>query len=181
MTTQKITVPDIGGDEVEVIEILVEVGETISIEDSVLTLESDKATMDVPSPASGKVTSILVSVGDMVSEGSPIVEIEASDASSDNAKPTPSEASESQSPQTPELAQTATDPSPSDSPTTPIPDADMHTPLLVIGSGPGGYTAAFRAADLGLEVTLVEKYNELGGVCLKLRLFQAHEKWQITV
>jgi dihydrolipoamide dehydrogenase len=137
-----VTVPDIGDfTDVPVIEILVEVGQEVAEEDPLVVLESDKATMEVPSPSAGKVGELLVSVGDKVSEGSPLVRLDGADG----AKP----------------AQAAP-------PAEPQAKADNHAQLLVLGSGVGGYTAAFRAADLGLDVILVERYERLGGVCLNV-------------
>jgi len=133
--------------DVEVIEVLVSVGDTVAKEDSLMTVESDKASMDIPSSESGEVTAINVSVGDSVNEGDVIVTLSASQ-----------ESTEPTSKVQPKAVATAA----------PIGDADAHADLVVIGSGPGGYTAAFRAADLGLNVTLIEKYSSLGGVCLNV-------------
>jgi dihydrolipoamide dehydrogenase len=146
-----IKVPDIGDfDEVPVIEILVEVGQEVAEEDPLVTLESDKATMDVPAPEAGKVAEILVSVGDKVSEGTPIVRLEGGDGAG-----TPE--------QEPEQAAEPKDEEPKDE----EPKGD-RVDLVVLGAGPGGYAAAFRAADLGLSVTLVERHERLGGVCLNV-------------
>ncbi len=133
----KVEVPDIGDfSDVPVIEVLVQPGQEVQPEDPLVTLESDKATMDVPSPAAGTVEKVLVAVGDRVSQGTPIVELATADA--------------------PALHKDDGPPS------------EGGVDLVVIGSGPGGYTAAFRAADLGLTVTLVERYERLGGVCLNV-------------
>jgi dihydrolipoamide dehydrogenase len=146
-----IKVPDIGDfDEVPVIEILVEVGQEVAEEDPLVTLESDKATMDVPAPEAGKVAEILVSVGDKVSEGTPIVRLEGGDGAG-----TPE--------QEPEQAAEPKD----EEPKAEEPKGD-RVDLVVLGAGPGGYAAAFRAADLGLSVTLVERHERLGGVCLNV-------------
>jgi dihydrolipoamide dehydrogenase len=146
-----IKVPDIGDfDEVPVIEILVEVGQEVAEEDPLVTLESDKATMDVPAPEAGKVAEILVSVGDKVSEGTPIVRLEGGDGAE-----TPE--------QEPEQAAEPKGEEPKDE----EPKGD-RVDLVVLGAGPGGYAAAFRAADLGLSVTLVERHERLGGVCLNV-------------
>ncbi len=150
----EVVVPDLGGaNDVEVIEVLVAAGDTVAVEESIITLESDKASMDVPASHAGRVAAIKVAVGDTVNEGDIILSLEADESESD----------------------ASAEPEPAPPPVTSAPEAaaspaatDAHTPLLVIGSGPGGYTAAFRAADLGQEVTLIEKYSELGGVCLNV-------------
>jgi dihydrolipoamide dehydrogenase len=150
----EVKVPDIGDfSDVPVIEILVSVGDEVAKEQPVVTLESDKATMDVPAPAAGRVTEILVSLNDKVSEGTPILALESSE-------------SEAEEPDTAPTAEPTEAPSEPASPQ--LPDADKQTQVLVIGSGVGGYTAAFRAADLGLNVILVEKHERLGGVCLNV-------------
>jgi dihydrolipoamide dehydrogenase len=150
----QVTVPDIGDfTDVPVIEILVEIGQEVAEEDPLVVLESDKATMEVPSPAAGKVGELLVKVGDKVSEGSPLVRIDGADG----AKPA-------------EAAPAAAEPAPAEAPPPAAPPArgDNHAQLLVLGSGVGGYTAAFRAADLGLDVVLIERDERLGGVCLNV-------------
>ena len=156
----EIKVPDLGGaSDVEVIDVLINAGDEVAVEDSLITLESDKASMDVPSPAAGKITELKVSVGDTVNEGDVIALLEAADKAES-------------APQKPAATETAPEkPAPASAPVAaakPAGDADAHAPLVVIGSGPGGYTAAFRAADLGLDVTLIEKYSDLGGVCLNV-------------
>jgi len=152
---QTIKVPDIGDvDDVEVIEVLVSVGDTIEVESSLITIESDKASMEVPSPSAGVITSILVSTGDRVSEGSDIVVLDVAQAVT--------------------TASTADEPAPKEATAAAITDtgssntSEEKFDLLVLGAGPGGYTAAFRAADLGLNVLLVERYPDLGGVCLNV-------------
>lgn len=151
-----IAVPDLGGaNDVEVIDVLVNVGDQVNAEDSLITVESDKASMDVPSSASGTVTDIKVSLGDTINEGDIIVVVESTDASVSTAAPAAA-APEQAAVAAPVAAQR------------PQGDSDQHADLVVIGSGPGGYTAAFRAADLGLNVTLIEKYDSLGGVCLNV-------------
>src|SRR3954454_19722988 len=133
-----VVVPDIGDfADVPVIEVLVEVGQEVAAEDPLITLESDKATMEVPSPAAGVVTEIKVALGDKVSEGTPILTLE---PKATGAVPTPS----------------APDTSPD------------RADVVVLGAGPGGYSAAFRAADLGLRPVLVERDEQLGGVCLNV-------------
>ncbi len=152
--TLTIELPDIGDvDSVDVVEIIVSVGQRVEIESPLITLESDKATMDLPSTTAGTVTTILVQVGDAISKGSPVLvlEIDATDsgppAKDDDSQTTPPKA--------------ATD-------NAPINNADHEFDLVVVGSGPGGYTAAFRAADLGLNTALVEQFPVLGGVCLNV-------------
>ena len=191
---KEIKVPDIGDfDKVPVIEVLVAAGDEVEKEDSLVTLESDKATMEVPSTESGKVVEIKVSEGDEVGEGDVIAVVEVSEGageasdedgadqeeekkgsgfrvqgsgeSSDNAEK--AEASESV-----ETAEETRNLKPETSSETgnrkPETDHSFDFDLLVLGSGPGGYTAAFRAADLGLKVALVERYPSLGGVCLNV-------------
>ena len=151
----EITVPDIGDfQDVEIIEVLVSAGDRVEVEDPLLTLESDKATMDVPSPNGGVIKHIVVKVGERVSAGTVIASIETTDAEPISVVP---ELAES----VPSEVVTAVD-----SITTS--DADIVTEIVVLGSGPGGYTAAFRAADLGKQVVLVERYPDLGGVCLNV-------------
>jgi dihydrolipoamide dehydrogenase len=143
--TIEIKVPDIGNfKDVEVIDIAVKVGEHIDKEAALITVESDKAAMDIPCPQAGMVESLLLKVGDKVSEGSPILVLEVGSGKSvvEKTLAVPDEA--------------------------PTPQADLHAEVLVLGAGPGGYTAAFRAADLGKHVVLVERYPSLGGVCLNV-------------
>ena len=152
---KKIHIPNIGDfDSVEVIEVMVKVGDKINIEDSLITVESDKASMDIPSPASGLIKSIDIKVGDEVKEGSLILSIdsEIEDLSGEKA---PEE--KKQTTQKKEVQ-----------PTSQGDKSDEEYDVAVLGSGPGGYTAAFRAADLGLKVALVERYTTIGGVCLNV-------------
>ena len=136
----RVEVPDIGDfSDVPVIEVLVAEGDEVVPEQPLVTLESDKATMEVPSPVAGRVEKLLVAVGDKVSQGSPIAEVSGEAPTTEPAAPA-------------EPAEPAGD----------------RVDVVVIGAGPGGYTAAFRAADLGLRVTLVERYERLGGVCLNV-------------
>ncbi len=150
-----VTVPDIGDfDAVPVVAILVSVGDTVAEEDPLIELESDKATMEVPSPAAGVVKEIKVAEGDNVSEGSLILVLEgagAAEAPKADAVPAPAAAPTS-------VAATGTATG----------AGDVHAEVVVLGSGPGGYTAAFRAADLGKKVVLIEKDDRLGGVCLNV-------------
>ena len=142
--SSEVKIPDIGDfKEVEVIEVLVKPGDSVTKEQSLITLESDKATMEIPSPDAGVVKELRIKVGDKVSRGSPILVLE----SKENQK-------------RPEAPKT----------TAPVPTtgADIECDIVVLGSGPGGYSAAFRAADLGLKTVLVERYATLGGVCLNV-------------
>ncbi|MGH2908648.1 MAG: dihydrolipoyl dehydrogenase [Solirubrobacteraceae bacterium] len=166
-----ITVPDIGDfGDVPVIEILVSAGDTVSAEDPLVTLESDKATMDVPAPFGGTIESIDVSVGDRVSQGSKLMTVSGGDADEQAGAEEPEQAGAgkpgtagAEAPETPTPAAVTSEPTP------PADDgADRDFQVVVLGSGPGGYTAAFRAADLGLKVALVERDAQLGGVCLNV-------------
>ena len=176
--TVDIKVPDLGGaTDVEVIDVLVSVGDEIQAEDSLITVESDKASMDIPAPMAGKVSKIAVATGDTVNVDDLVITIAAADEQAQDSEP-PAPAVQQTSAPEEKVAETpaAAAETPTTAPVAPIQTedkadiakADAHTALLVIGSGPGGYTAAFRAADLGLEVTLVEKYDSLGGVCLNV-------------
>ncbi|MHC5225694.1 dihydrolipoyl dehydrogenase [Ignatzschineria sp. LJL83] len=158
--------PDIGNfDSVDVIEIHVNVGDTVAVDETLLTLESDKASMDVPAEKAGIITEILVSVGDAISEGAVFAKLE---VSADAEKPVAEAVKVAEAPKATSQAQVAqpAKASASISESAPIVDADCD--LVVIGGGPGGYSAAFRAADLGLKVILVERYPTIGGVCLNV-------------
>ncbi|HAT39237.1 dihydrolipoyl dehydrogenase [Polynucleobacter necessarius] len=162
MAKQTILVPDIGDySDVPVIEVLVKVGDVIDKEQPLLVLESDKATMKVPADAAGTVTSIAVKLGDKVSKDSVIAEIEASGASS-VATPAPAAASVPTS--TPAVVAVAAAPVAGQY----NGKVDHECEVLVLGAGPGGYSAAFRSADLGMNTVLVERYPTLGGVCLNV-------------
>ena len=164
--TIEIKVPDIGGhDGVPVIEVLVKVGDKVEKEQSLITLESDKATMEIPSSAAGVIKELKLKVGDEVSEGAVIALLEAADAA---AAPAPATA-----PAAPAAAAPKAAPAPASAPAPKAAGAsgrtaDIECQLLVLGSGPGGYTAAFRGADVGLDTVLVERYETLGGVCLNV-------------
>ncbi len=162
-----VRVPDIGEFEnVEVIEVLVAPGDRVEVEQSLITLESDKATMEIPSPAAGVVQELLVEVGSQVSQGDVILRLEAAAPAAD-AETAPPEETQVAAPA--EAAAPAARPAPAaPAPPTALPEADLSTEVLVLGAGPGGYTAAFRAADLGKQVVLVERYPALGGVCLNV-------------
>ena len=165
----EVRVPDIGDfTDVPVIEIHVSPGDTVAVDDPLLTLESDKATMDVPAPSAGVVTQLAVSIGDRVSEGSLLLALETDSAGSSgpstSAPSTSAPSTAAPSTSAPPPAATP-DGSP---PSTVAPGGDHDFQVLVIGSGPGGYTAAFRAADLGLRTAMIERYDTLGGVCLNV-------------
>ncbi|HEV8259939.1 MAG TPA: dihydrolipoyl dehydrogenase [Burkholderiales bacterium] len=151
----EIKVPDIGDfKNSPVIEVLVKSGDRINKEDALITLESDKATMEVPSPQSGVIREIKVKVGDKLSEGSVVLLLEGTSAEAP--KPAPA-ATVPTAPAAPAVTSSG-----------PVAKGDIHSEVMVLGSGPGGYTAAFRAADLGKQVVLVERYPVLGGVCLNV-------------
>ena len=156
MALKEIRVPDIGDfSDVPVIEIIVKPGDTVAPEDALITLESDKATMDVPSPAAGRVAEIKVSVGDKLSEGALILMLE---ESADAGKP------QAQQPTLKDTSAAA----PAPQAASHSGDADINCEIVVLGAGPGGYSAAFRAADLGMNTVLVERWEKLGGVCLNV-------------
>ena len=169
MSTLEIRVPDIGEfDAVEVIEILIAPGDAISVEQSLITLESDKATMEIPSTHAGTITEICVEMGSQVSEGDLIVRLEIAEDSTTTEPPASAAVSaEEQQPAPTAQPEAKTEAAPS-VPDEPLPDADFAADVVVLGAGPGGYTAAFRAADLGMNVVLVERYDTLGGVCLNV-------------
>jgi dihydrolipoamide dehydrogenase len=144
----EVSVPDIGDFEaVPVIEVLVNAGDTVAADDPLITLESDKATMDVPAPAAGTVVAVKVKVGDTVSAGHPILDLSTGEV----------------------LVEEQPAPAPSPVARPPMTErGDVHAEVLVLGAGPGGYSAAFRAADLGKSVVLVDRGERLGGVCLNV-------------
>tara|TARA_R110001606_G_scaffold11354_5_gene49240 strand:+ start:52319 stop:54106 length:1788 start_codon:yes stop_codon:yes gene_type:complete len=167
MSVVEIKVPDIGDfDEVEIIEVLVSVGDEISANQDVITLESDKAAMEIPSSVAGKVVSVNVEVGGKVKEGSVILTLKTSAAESTSDKEQAQVAPVSDKPAESKpvpAAATATS-----AVSTAAGKADIHAEILVLGSGPGGYTAAFRAADLGKQVVMIERHAKIGGVCLNV-------------
>ena len=185
-----LTVPDIGNfTDVDVVDVLVKAGDTIEVDTPLVTLETDKASMDVPATAAGHITEVLLKRGDKVSKGSVIARVEAganaaapaanssassgatapAAASSAAGAPQSDATSRARAPARGDAGDTVRMPSPQARPPEEgAADATRSTQLLVLGSGPGGYTAAFRAADLGLKVTLVERDAELGGVCLNV-------------
>ena len=163
----EIKVPDIGNfDSVDVIDVLVKVGDTIAKEDSLITVESDKASMDIPAPQAGVVKELKIKVGDKVAKDSLILLLETDGVKNDAPEALQNKAS---SPVAEKIAEKAVE----NPVTAPIPAVatsgnDISTEVVVLGSGPGGYTAAFRAADLGKKVVLIERYATLGGVCLNV-------------
>ncbi|HET6265413.1 MAG TPA: FAD-dependent oxidoreductase, partial [Usitatibacter sp.] len=173
----EIKVPDIGDfKDIPVIEVLVKPGDAVNKDDSLLTLESDKATMEVPSPQAGVVKEIRVKVGDKVSQGTTILTLEATAAAGATAPGAPAVAPAQAGAQSSKAPAATPSPARAEGQTVRQAlnstlaslDADVHAEVLVLGAGPGGYTAAFRAADLGKKVVLVERYPTLGGVCLNV-------------
>ena len=199
MSRVELLCPDLGDfKDVPVIDVLVKPGDSIELETPLITLETDKATMDVPSTAAGQVVELLVSKGSKVSKGTPLLVVETGTAAAASvpqvaaapaptltpaAAPTPAPktatpagAAAKSSPAAAGNAAPAAAATPAAAPaavpapaaTVGEPEAARSTQLLVLGAGPGGYTAAFRAADLGLKVTLIERWEALGGVCLNV-------------
>ena len=180
-----VVVPDLGDfKDVEVIDVLVKPGDSVQLETPLITLETEKAAMDVPSPTAGVVKSVAVKKGDRVSKGSLIVDVEAKEAAAaEQPKPTPTptptqpQSSPQREPAQPQQAAAPAAPS-APAADTPKPKASEPPPaaasksydfeVVVLGAGPGGYTAAFRAADLGMKVALIERWPQLGGVCLNV-------------
>ncbi len=170
MAVIEIKVPDIGDFEsVSVIELLVKPGDTVAADQSLITVESDKASMEIPSSAAGVVTELKVKLGDKVKQGSLVLLLEAgtaapaatsAPAAAPAAEPEPAAALVDKAPSAPVSVAIAT--------ANPVPASDVTCDVVVLGGGPGGYSAAFRAADLGLKVVLVERYATLGGVCLNV-------------
>jgi dihydrolipoamide dehydrogenase len=153
----EVKVPDIGDfKDVAVIEILVKVGETIAVDTSLIMVESDKASMEIPSTHAGVVKALNVAVGDKVSEGSAILVVEMAEVAATSAP----------APASPAAAPKSAPPAPA--PSSHAGKADIECETLVLGAGPGGYSAAFRSADLGMKTVLVERYDTLGGVCLNV-------------
>jgi len=164
---QEARVPDIGGyDDVPVIEVLVAVGDTVKKDQGLVTLESDKATMEVPSPFAGIVKELKVKLGDALSEGAVVALIETSEPSAQPAIAAPAASRPVAIASTPSAAPAAAKTTESAAPSGR--KADIECRIVVLGAGPGGYTAAFRAADLGLDTVLIERYPSLGGVCLNV-------------
>ncbi|MFC4621412.1 dihydrolipoyl dehydrogenase [Comamonas nitrativorans] len=173
MTTVDIQVPDIGDfDEVGVIEILVQPGEQIAVEQSLITVESDKASMEIPSSHAGVLKALTVKLGDKVSKGSIIatleVAAEAGQGAAAQTEAAPAAAAPDSATKAPETQVSPAQTAPTSVASSYAGSADLDCDVLVLGGGPGGYSAAFRAADLGLKVVIVERYATLGGVCLNV-------------
>ena len=157
----EVKVPDIGDfDAVPIIELFVKVGDSINVDDAICTLESDKATMDVPSSAAGVVREVLVGLGDKVGEGAVLIKIEAAGAAAGAAAAATAAPAAAPAP----IAAAAAAPTAAAH----AGSADAEYDMVVLGAGPGGYSAAFRAADLGLKTAIIERYATLGGVCLNV-------------
>ncbi|CAM5510651.1 dihydrolipoyl dehydrogenase [Thauera mechernichensis] len=174
MNSIEVKVPDIGDfDSVPVIELFVKVGDSIKVDDAICTLESDKATMDVPSSAAGVVKEVLVNVGDKVAEGAVLLKVEA--ASAVGAAPAASLSEAPASAAAEQKLAAGAAPTGGAAAVAAAPSAASHGgaadaeyDMVVLGAGPGGYSAAFRAADLGLKTAIIERYASLGGVCLNV-------------
>jgi dihydrolipoamide dehydrogenase len=167
-TTLEVLVPDIGDfTDVPVAELLVAAGDAVAADDPLVVLESDKASMEIPAPQAGTVRELKVKVGDTVAEGSALVVLEVAEIApgaggSEGAEDDGAGAGPTATEPPARLAAAA----PPDG--GPVERGDVHASVLVLGSGPGGYAAAFRAADLGLDVVMVERHEQLGGVCLNV-------------
>ena len=177
----EVQVPDIGDfHDVPVIEVMVRPGDTVAKDDSLIALESEKATMEVPAPFAGKVAAIRVKTGDKVSKGSVILTLEVDEVAGAGAEaaqpveaktpaqPAPAPAARSTPPAAAPSAPSQPPAQPRQSPPAQREQTDLQADIVVLGAGPGGYTGAFRAADLGKKVILVERYPTLGGVCLNV-------------
>ena len=164
MSLVEVKVPDIGDfSDVPVIELFVKVGDTIKVDDAIATLESDKATMDVPSSAAGVIKEVRVALGDRVGEGKVLIVVEADGAGASPAPAAAAAPAPAAAPAAPVAAAVAAPAAASHAGA-----ADAEYDMVVLGAGPGGYSAAFRAADLGLKTAIIERYATLGGVCLNV-------------
>ncbi|MBT0571048.1 dihydrolipoyl dehydrogenase [Curvibacter sp. CHRR-16] len=171
MATIDIQVPDIGDfKDVGVIELLVKVGDTVKVDQSLITVESDKASMEIPSSHAGVIKALTVKLGDTVNKGSVIASLEVDGVSAANAPAAPASTAGAAINSAASTAVAAPATAPISAPTAAQfgGSADLDCDVLVLGGGPGGYSAAFRAADLGLKVVIVERYATLGGVCLNV-------------
>ena len=154
-----VEIPDIGSfDSVDVIDILIKEGDEIKKEDPLITVESDKASMDIPSPVDGTATKVLTKVGDAVKQGSPIIEVNITKANKNDIKKEEKVSEKKEAPK--KIAESVK--------IKDTEESDLNCDVAILGSGPGGYTAAFRAADLGQSVILIERYSTIGGVCLNV-------------
>ena len=180
MSKIEVKVPDIGDfKEVEIIELLVNVGDTIKIDQSLITVESDKASMEIPSSHAGVIKELKVKLGDKVAEGSLLLVLEVAESAAapaaPAAAPTPAPAAAAApapvaAPAAAPAPVQAAAPAPAPAPVAASfgGSADIECDMMVLGAGPGGYSAAFRSADLGMSTVLVERYSTLGGVCLNV-------------
>lgn len=161
MALMDIKVPDIGDfKDVAIIEVLVKVGDLVKAEQSLVTVESDKASMEIPSSHAGVVKALKVTLGDKVNEGTVLLTLEAEGGTASSPAPAPAAATKAPAPASAPVAAPVA--------ASHAGGADVECDLMVLGAGPGGYSAAFRAADLGLKVVLVERFPTLGGVCLNV-------------
>ncbi|MCB1054827.1 MAG: FAD-dependent oxidoreductase, partial [Acidobacteria bacterium] len=168
----EVTIPDMGDfDSVDVVEVLVAAGDPVSEDQSLITLESDKASMEVPAPRGGTVHELRVQPGDKVSQGQVILTLEIGGEGAGEAQAQKAERPEASEPRSSREQKTESKGTDAAKPSTAAADpadGSRHAEVLVLGSGPGGYSAAFRAADLGKKVVLVERHAKLGGVCLNV-------------
>lgn len=168
MAQHEVKVPDIGGDaDVPVIELLVKAGDTVGVDQGLVTLESDKATMEVPSTVTGVIMELKVKLGEKLSEGDVVAVIEAEGGGAGDAKPAAAKEQAAQ-PEAAKPVPVAAAVDAAKAASASGKQADIECQMVVIGAGPGGYTAAFRAADLGLDTVIIERYETLGGVCLNV-------------
>ena len=162
--TIAVNVPDIGDfKDIPIIEVLVKAGDTVAAEQPLITLETDKATVDVPAPVAGVVKELKVKVGDKVSQGSVILMLEQKQDAENGVRDAGAKSENAPAKPTAPVLPESRIPHPVS-----FPKGDIHAEVVVLGAGPGGYTAAFRAADLGKQVILIERYASLGGVCLNV-------------
>jgi dihydrolipoamide dehydrogenase len=169
MSLTEVKVPDIGDfKEVEVIELLVKPGDTVKVDQSLITVESDKASMEIPSSHAGVVKEVKVKIGDKVAEGSLVLMLEASEGAAAAPAAAPAPAAPAPAPAAAAPAAAAPAPAPAPAASAYAGKVDVECDMLVLGAGPGGYSAAFRAADLGMNTVLVERFAKLGGVCLNV-------------
>ena len=169
MALIQVIVPDIGDfSDVAIIELLVKPGDTVTVEQSLITVESDKASMEIPCSHAGVVKELLVALGDKINKGTPLLMLESAEAAAEATPAAAVAAAPAPAPAPVAAAPVAAAPVASAPAANYTGTADLDCDLLVLGAGPGGYSAAFRAADLGLKVILVERYAQLGGVCLNV-------------